>query len=396
MSPPRSIALALLVGLAPAAPRANEAFLASETIEARQVPGPLLADPGAPLWQSLSASTVFAWPQRTIRLHDRTANEALADAAPRAIGVRAAFDERDLAIVLDWSDTTQDRTRDDATEVFGDAAALEFPLRFGAGKRLPYVGMGDEEMPVAVYLQRAMAGGTANREAIGAGFGSLARADLGAIRTAMRYDGERRTWRAVFVRPLVAGEQDLRRGLVPFATAVWDGARHERGGNKALSRWKFLRLPHYPLDQAYVAEMSYGYGPNGLGDPARGKVLTETVCAACHVVGERRLAAPGIAPDLTAIGAISTPGYLRDSLLDPSAVIVPNSNPSQHYDRGKPPDARGAFSNNDAFVWYRRDPSGRKVSKMPAFGSLPPSDVSAIVAYLVTLGAEPPSARRQP
>ncbi len=390
----RPLGLAVLVVLAPAT-RASDELLA-EAIEAKDVSGPLAADPAAKLWDDIAAHAVIAAPQRTIRLNDRAANAALAEAAPRTLAVRAAFDGKDLAVAVDWSDSSEDRVRPDETDAFGDAAALEIPVRFGAGLRLPYVGMGDEEMPVILYRVLASAGGTIGSAGMASGFGSLARKDLGAVRAGMRYDTGRKTWRAVFVRPLFAGEHDVRHGLVPFALAVWNGAQHERGGNKALTGWKFLRLPRYALDSAYVGEMSYGRAPGDLGDPARGKLLVESVCAACHAVGDRRIAPPGIAPDLTTIGAISTPGYLRDSLLEPSAVIVPNPNPHQHYVRSKTPGASGAFPSNDAFVWYRRDPGGRKISKMPAFGTLPKADLDAIVAYMMTLGVPVDGERRQP
>jgi complex iron-sulfur molybdoenzyme family reductase subunit gamma len=393
MSPGRALLPLVLLALAPAA-RGGDAFLDGETVEVRELPGPLPADPAAPVWDGLPARTLLAAPQRTIRLHDRRANEALAAAAPRAVRVRAASDGQDLALVLDWDDATEDRMLPDATDAFGDAAAVEFPLRFGAGVRLPYVGMGDEAERVAIYLQRAAAGGTATREAVAAGFGTLTRADLGAARLSMRYDRKAGSWRALFVRPLVAVGHDLRRGLVPFSVAVWDGSRSERGGNKSLTPWKFLRLPRYPLDAAWVAELSWGHAPGDLGDPARGKELVEGTCLPCHAVGAQRIAPPGLAPDLSSIGAISTPGYLRESLLAPSAVIVPNPNPAQHQDRsGKP---GGAWPADEGYVWYRREKDGTRTSTMPDFGSLPKEDLAAVVAYLMTLGAEPPGPRRQP
>ena len=40
----------------------------------------------------------------------------------------------------------------------------ELPLRFGAGLRLPYVGMGDEAFPVAIHLVRASTAGAVARE----------------------------------------------------------------------------------------------------------------------------------------------------------------------------------------------------------------------------------------
>ncbi len=386
---------ALLLALAPAA-RGGEDLLASETIVAREVPGPLDADPGAALWDGIAPLAVALGPQRSIRLHDGRANAELSRRGPTSLSLRAAYDGKDVAVLLEWLDATEDRARPDRIDGYGDAAALELPLRFGAGVRLPYVGMGDEELPVAVYFQRAAEDGTGGREAIGSGFGSLARADLGGARVAMRREGKAGRWRAVFVRPLAAGRVDLRKGLVPVAFAVWDGARLERGGNKSLSGWKLLRLARWPLDPVYVAELGWGRRPGDLGDVARGKQLVQGVCAACHLVGERRSARPGIAPDLSAIGAISTPAYLRASIVTPSAVIVPNPNPAQHQDRGRPADARGAFPAADAFAWSRPDGSGRRISKMPVYGALPEADVAAMVAYLMTLGAAAPGAGSPP
>ncbi len=392
----RAAALALMMLLARAAAgEAGDAFLASEAVEAGEVPGPLPADPADALWDGLPALPALAAPQRTVHLNDRRANEALAAARPRPVRLRAAFDGRDLAVVVEWEDATEDRLRPDATDAYGDAAALEIPARFGTGLRLPYVGMGDEGVPVTVSLVRAAAAGSVSREAAATGFGSLTRVDAGGARSALRYDRGRKSWRALFLRPLAGSDRDLRRGLVPVAAAVWDGSSHERGGNKALTRWRFLRLPRYPLDQAYLAEMAWGWGPAGRGDAVRGKQLVEAMCAACHTLGERRAPAPGIAPDLSAIGAIATPGYLRDSLLDPSAVVVPSPNPAQHQDRSRAPGVAGPYPLNEGFAWSRRDADGKRVSKMPVYAAMPKPDLAAVVSYLMTLGASP-GERRQP
>ncbi len=391
-----AIAAALLLASAARAAEPGEAFLASEAIEAREVAGPLPADPADPFWSGLPASPVAAVPQRTVRLNDRQANQALASAGPRTLTVRAAFDGRDLGLMVEWEDASQDRLRPDATDVYGDAAAMETPRRFGAGVRLPYVGMGDEGQPVTISMVRATAQGTVVRDAVARGFGSLTRTDAGGARAALRYDPARKAWRALFLRPLGTGQGALGQGLVPFALAVWDGSRHERGGNKALTRWRFLRLPRYPLDRTYLAEMAWGFGPEGHGDVARGKALVEGMCTACHTVGERRAPVPGLAPDLSAIGAIATPGYLRDSLLDPSAVVVPSPNPAQHQDRSKAPGVSGPYALNEGFAWSRRDADGKAISKMPPYAALPRPDLEAVVSYLMTLGAPAPGERRKP
>lgn len=334
--------------------------LAAETVLVKDLPGPLTADPAAAAWETLPALEVPVGVQRSVRLSDRKANAA-ADAAkgPRTVKVRAATDGASLAIVLDWADPTEDRPAGE-TDRYGDSAALQFPERFGAGQRLPYVGMGDPEQPVALYLARAGTPDVSLRQAVAAGFGSTTRADLGAARAAMRF--ERGAWRAVFVRPLSAPAHDLAKGLVPFAVAVWDGAQAERGGNKALSSWKLLRLERFPADAAYAAELAWGRRAEEQGDLARGKQLVNGSCIACHRTPERKVARAGAAPDLSAIGVYSTPAYLRDSIVAPSQVVV---------------QRRG---------WSRKDAAGKLVSTMPPYAALPPADVHAMVTYLMSLG----------
>ena len=119
------------------------------------------------------------------------------------------------------------------------------------------------------------------------------------------------------------------------------------------------------------------------------------MCVACHRIGDKRAAAADTAPDLTNVGVVSTPGYLRDSLVDPSAIVVPILNINRHYTKAQPADAHGAYANNDLYRWYSVDAAGKKTSRMMPFGSMPPADVAAMVAYLKTLGAPRPAAPTQ-
>ncbi len=350
----------LTLALAAASP-AEARFLATEVIEVARVPGPLTSALDAAALARATATRVLLAPQRTVRLSDRDANEALdVLGAPRALDVRALHDGTDLAIVLDWRDPTEDRGSSVETDRFGDAVGVELPFSFGAGVRLPYVGMGDAGAPVALYLQRAVEHGTLARALVAAGFGSSTRAPDGGVRASMRYHAETQAWRATLVVPLVTAERDLRAGLVPVAFALWDGAMRERGGNKALSSWKALRLAGSATDSRYLAELAWGY--DGAGDVLRGKQLVDTVCAACHRVGERRSAPAGLAPPLDDLGLVATPSYLRDSVVAPSAVVVPGKG------------------------WSVRGADGSATSVMPSFTALPASDLEAIVAYLRTLG----------
>jgi DMSO reductase family type II enzyme heme b subunit len=388
--------LAAALGLAAvAAPAAAADFLSSETLEVAKVAGPLAADPGASFWDAAPVATVPAAPQHTIRLNDREANQALEKATRRTVRVRAATDGKDLAVLLEWADPTESRATPDGVDAYGDAAALQFPRRFGAGTRLPYVGMGDDSQEVILYLQRAGADGPVARQAIAHGFGTSARADLGGVKVGMLHDGVRKAWRAVFLRPVSTAGHDLGRALVPFSVAVWDGAGKERGGNKALAGWKFLRMPGTAPDPAYQAELAWGHRPGDLGDPRKGRELFEGMCTACHSVGAEK-AVPGLAPDLTGIGVVASPGYLRDSIVAPSTVIVPNPNVAQRQDRSAKPDANGAWPADEAYVWYTRGADGKKASTMPDYASMEPADLGAIVAYLATLGREERPEEKKP
>lgn len=76
-------------------------------------------------------------------------------------------------------------------------------------------------------------------------------------------------------------------------------------------------------------------------------------------------------PSLTNIGGYSSADYLRESLVNPSAVVVPGYN-------------RNAHSN---YAWYNIE-DGKRVSTMPDHSWMEKADIDDIVAYLTTLKSE--------
>ena len=396
--------LVLPPGAAAAAPvvPGHQKFLDSESIEVKKLTGRLPHNINDPVWKNVRPVSVPVYVQHSVRLNDLKANAHAEVRSPKEVMVRAAMNDGEIAVLLEWFDLSEDRSPPDATDVFGDAAALQLPQRFGKGIRLPYIGMGDIDQPVYVAMQRAMTErrksgvSEVNRlsEYVAAGFGSLTRTPLGWMKMGMDWDPGRRAWRALFIRSLATNVgstgSDLRKGLVPISFAIWDGARHQRGGNKLLAPWRFLRLPAFPVDPAYVAELAFGYGPSDLGDAQRGKPLVDNICSACHRLPGRQNAPDGLAPDLTNIGGIASVAYLRDSIVDPSSVVVPGLGHGRHYNKAAAPDAFKAYPNNEAFIWFSADPkTGKRTSKMPSFGGLPQEQLADMLAYLKTLGADP-------
>jgi len=75
-----------------------------------------------------------------------------------------------------------------------------------------------------------------------------------------------------------------------------------------------------------------------------------------------------MAPNLSEVGGQNTAGYIKESLLDPSAVIVPGYNRNAHPD----------------YKWYELV-DGKRVSTMPAFDQLSEEQLNDLIAYFKTL-----------
>ncbi|MCB9647719.1 MAG: c-type cytochrome [Deltaproteobacteria bacterium] len=372
--------------------RADDAYLKAEAVtvtRTQKVP----KDPRDAAWAKAPAARVMLGAQRTVRLNDRDANPHRDDAQKFA-EVQAYSDGKTLAMRVSWVDPTEDRALYDETSVFGDAVAMEMPAAFGAEHRLPYVGMGDPDENVVVSMIRATtsyqgAPMSRPRTTVAAGFGSLTRAPLPWMDMVMYYDRKLPGWRATFVRPVTTPEHDIARPLVPFALAVWDGAEKQRGGNKSLSRWKVLHDAQAKAEPAYLEKLAYGYGAQATGDAAKGKALATAVCIACHRFAEYQVAPPELAPELTNVGVITNPTYLRDSIKEPSQIIVPVLNLNRHYSKSKERDRYGAYQNDDTYQWFSIDAAGKRVSRMPSFAGFSPEQIADLVAFLQTLGTQP-------
>jgi cytochrome c oxidase cbb3-type subunit 3 len=152
------------------------------------------------------------------------------------------------------------------------------------------------------------------------------------------------------------------------------------------------------------------------GDSVRGRELfvSKGSCTSCHMVGG---AGGTRGPDLSEIGAVRSPAYLREALLDPAASQPTGT--AANYAWGE--YARylvvrvvtragetvvGQRVNEDAFTIQVRDAQGRfrsfekadlsvleprpRTSLMPAFDkALTPAELDDLVAYLASLRGAP-------
>jgi len=149
---------------------------------------------------------------------------------------------------------------------------------------------------------------------------------------------------------------------------------------------------------AFVRSFNRQGGDPATGDPRHGRdVYAARGCANCHVASGQGRA---LGPDLSAIGAQRGPAYLREALVNPAARV-----PDGHVVVTARPRTgaavRGVRVSEDAFWVHVRDTAGRLhafrvadlaeltreagASLMPAYGTLPATDLDDLVAYLSSL-----------
>jgi complex iron-sulfur molybdoenzyme family reductase subunit gamma len=389
----RAILVALGLGIVvpgfghAALPSGAQAFLDAETVTpaAHEKVPVRLSDPR---WTGVLPKVLRLAPQRTVRMNDATANRVLALASPLSVSLRVVFSKEAMAVFLEWPDATESRAGSSETDAYVDSIALEFPTVWGRNAELPYVGMGDETHPVEIISVRAGKASAEVLEFTAKGFGTLERrTDRRPSSTAdMAYDRATSTWKVVVTRRLDGFDGRMRDGLLPFALAAWDGASRERAGNKRLSSWRYLRVPQAAIPDELLTRLAWGYGPSDLGNPEVGRVLAHAMCAACHHMPGRRVAQFAAAPDLSAIGAIASYPYLRDSLEHPDRVVVhsllrPRATVESSTIRPRTPRESS---------WSTSDDAGVVHSRMPTFSSMTNAQVGALVAFLKTLDGSVP------
>jgi putative heme-binding domain-containing protein len=136
-----------------------------------------------------------------------------------------------------------------------------------------------------------------------------------------------------------------------------------------------------------------------VGDPAKGRTVYETKgqCTTCH-----RIRGAGVrkGPDLTDIGTLRSATMLQQTLLDPTAYLLPINRPI----RAVTKDGRtinGRRLNEDTYTVQLLDEGGRLVSldksslkhyqvltasPMPSYREkLSTEEISDVVAYLLSL-----------
>lgn len=377
---------------------------ANNVINVVKVPGDVSnLMPNSKAWLSASFDELTLYPQTTIKLFDKVANEMNANNRAKKVKIKALYDGKNISFLLKWKDKTQSVQKADSSTVYGDGFALQFAQDYSDVTKLPYIGMGSEGRSVIIHLAKASEGvyepngnkdvfhqvNPSNqnlfgedlkvyndvltkikevqyqRNFIASGFRSMTqiRDEDAKIHMYMSYDDG--YWSATLSQPLKTEYLNLDSGAFPVAFAIWDGEKNNRDGLKLLSSWIPVKLVGKSGGDELISILS----AKPTGDVKNGEKLALENCIACHRYKNRVMASEFMAPNLSNIGGYATKEYLKESIEKPSAVVVPGYNKKAHP--------------NDA--WYTLDENGKRLSTMPPYDWMDEKSKDDLVAFLATL-----------
>ncbi len=226
---------------------------------AKEIPGDIPLDPEDALWNQTMAFRVplMRITQKTDpnvkALYIKT-KRALTDPLEGFINVKALYNEKDIAFLVEWEDATRDVLLD--LDGFRDGVALQFPaqnsaepaFRMGEGEGKRSRGMvniwfwkADLQEAIDKGMQSVPPGPVENLAA--GGFGTLELKDKGSQDVFGKGRWKDGKWRVVFKRRFVGekGNAIFTRGkFTPVGFAVWDGAEEDVDGRKSVSPWYYI------------------------------------------------------------------------------------------------------------------------------------------------------------
>ncbi len=220
-------------------------------IQAARIDGELPTSPDDAAWATAPPSTFFMIPQIV-------GKERFFLTANDTVTVRAAYNNKEIAIHLEWDDRTKSIPGDEKAksiadeELNEDAIAVQFPLQIPTGMEKPYFLMGNAAKPVNLWRWSS---GTSEQpetaslvDASGIDNQQARASSEGFTAKGVYKDG---TWQVVMTRALEtdATDKDLQfveGRFVPVAFFAWDGSNSEIDTAHAMTTWYWLLLKPAP------------------------------------------------------------------------------------------------------------------------------------------------------
>jgi DMSO reductase family type II enzyme heme b subunit len=215
----------------------------SGQIMAKRISGDLPGNPENDLWRGVTAFKIplmLLWQKP--------------DSLQRVIQVRALYNDKDIAFLVEWKDATKNSFLD--LDDFRDGVALQFPVDktakpsfwMGEGEGRKSKGTvnlwywkADVQELIDTGMQSSLPGPVENL--VAGGFGTLTSMEQKPQQVSGNGKWKDRKWSVVFKRALNGSEGSAKftRGtLTPISFAVWDGGESDAGFRKAVSTWYYV------------------------------------------------------------------------------------------------------------------------------------------------------------
>ncbi|MCF6210396.1 MAG: ethylbenzene dehydrogenase-related protein [Gammaproteobacteria bacterium] len=218
-------------------------------IQADILEGDLPDSPDDERWEQMMPTTFFLVPQII-------GKERLFRPSNDTITVRAVYNDKAIAMLMEWDDRTKSIPGDERAEKIADkpiqedGVAVQLPIEIPDKMVKPYFGMGDATHPVNIWHWKSGTKDMAETVAMAnsRGFEDIEARDAtesGLQAKGSYHDG---TWRVVMVRPLTTADpendlQFIEGRFIPIAFAAWDGSNNsEKGSRHTMTTWYWLQL----------------------------------------------------------------------------------------------------------------------------------------------------------
>ncbi len=240
-------------------------------IKADKVEGELPATTDDERWEKTAPTTFYLVPQFI-------GGERYFKPSNDTITVRSMYNDKMIAMLLEWDDRSKSIPGDDAAEKLADSpiaedgVAVQLPVVIPTEMQKPYFGMGDDAHPVNIWHWKSGSKDAPETTNLlnSKGFKAIEKRDAaaGGLKSkAVFSDG---TWKVLMTRSLTTSEADkdiqfVEGKFIPVAFAAWDGSNNsEKGSKHTMTTWYWLLLKPAtgakPLISALLVMMIFAGG----------------------------------------------------------------------------------------------------------------------------------------
>ena len=230
-------------------------------VKAGRIEGELPSEPNDAVWNAQTLSTFFLVPQII-------GKERFFTPSNDTITVRALYNDKGVAILLEWDDRTKSIPGDQTAiniadaDIYQDAVSIQLPISMPEGMEKPYFAMGDAAKPVNLWQWKS--GDALSPESVhllnAKGFGDVMPREAASVGLQVESSYAKGTWKVMMKRSLTTQdpESDLQfveGQFIPIAFAAWDGSNSEAGSRHTMTTWYWLLLKPASSSWPWIAAL---------------------------------------------------------------------------------------------------------------------------------------------